>query len=336
ENIPQSFQSVIQAVQRGAALVQQLLTFARGTGAAVELTNVNGVIEELVAMLQPTFPKTIEFVIHLDPTLPHVLIDQNQLHQALLNLCINARDAMSSRGVLSIESRRMQKNSMQKQLLDATDGEYVRISVVDTGKGMDEATRQRIFEPFFTTKEKGKGTGLGLAVVYGAVKSVNGFVDVESDPGKGTSFHIYIPVPIAPVSTATSGKPATNELVGGTETILLVEDEELLAMVTKAALESQGYTVLHARDGVEAVELFKENQNHIGLVLSDFGLPKLSGAEAIERMKRLKPDLKCVLVSGYLDPEVRSDIERSKVNDIIEKPYLPRDILKRIREILDS
>ena len=336
ENIPQSFQAVTQAVQRGAALVQQLLTFARHSGAAVELTNVNPVIEELVAMLQPTFPKTIEFVVHLDPTLPHVLIDQNQMHQALLNLCLNARDAMSSRGVLSIHSKRIKKDSLEKQLLEATEDEYVRISVVDTGRGMDEATRQRIFEPFFTTKEKGKGTGLGLAVVYGAVKSVNGFVDVESEPGRGTTFHIYAPVPTASSSSTIREKPATGEFVGGTETILLVEDEELLAMVTRAALEAKGYSVLHARDGVEAIELFRDNQEQIGLVLSDFGLPKMSGVEAIERMKRLRPDLKCILVSGYLDPEQRADIEGSKVNDIIEKPYLPRDILRRIREILDA
>lgn len=336
ENIPQSFHAVTQAVQRGAALVQQLLTFASRSGVAVEVTNVNAVIEELVAMLQPTFPKTIEVLVHLDPTLPHVLIDQNQLHQALFNLCLNARDAMSSRGVLSIKSMRIKKNSLEKQLLEATEDEYVRISVTDTGKGMDEATRHRIFEPFFTTKEKGKGTGLGLAVVYGAVKSVNGFVDVESEPGRGTTFHIYAPVPSASTGSAIGQKPATDEITGGTETILLVEDEELLAMVTKAALETKGYSVIHARDGLEAIELYKENKDRIGLVLSDFGLPKMSGVEAIERMKRINPDLKCILVSGYLDPDQRADIERSKVNDIIEKPYLPRDILRRIREILDT
>ncbi len=327
---------ITRAVERGAALVKQLLTFARQTEAKIEPVDVNALVKELVKMLGATFPKTVELLMHVEESIPLVKADSGQLHQALLNLCVNARDAMPSKGTLSISTKQMTGRDMKEKFPDANAQSYVCIHVADTGTGMDDETRGRIFEPFFTTKGIGKGTGLGLAVVHGVVSGLHGFIDVQSRVGSGTTFSLHIPVPAQEVQAAATEVNLIGEIPGGEETILLMEDEEALSFLLKTLLETKGYTVLVARDGLEGVGSFMRRPHDIDLVLSDMGLPKMSGWDAATKMREIRPDLKVVLASGFIDPNQRSEILKSGARDILQKPYVPNDVLRRIREILDS
>jgi CheY-like chemotaxis protein len=293
-------------------------------------------------MLKETFPKNIEIRFDLDSSISPVSIDSGQFHQAMLNLCVNARDAVldavkqgSSNGLITIQTRLVNAEELIDHKIHAAMGSYVAVTVSDTGMGMSAITKQRIFEPFFTTKEPGKGTGLGLAVVYGIVKSHQGFIDVKSEIGRGTDFVLYFP---ARRSQATEKKPLMQSLrgvPGGSETILLVEDEMALMELLKNLLQNKGYTVLTATDGLEAVELYTRNKDTIHLVLSDHGLPKLSGSEVFKRMKQLNPKVKAILASGYIEPNQKSEIFKSGIKDFVQKPYDPQEVLRKVREVLD-
>jgi PAS domain S-box-containing protein len=336
QGITEITNEIKKAVERGAALVRQLLTFARQTEAKIEPVDLNAVVLELTKMLNATFPKTVEIAVSGKGEIPLVKADASQLHQALLNLCVNARDAMPSGGTLSLNLEQVNGLSVREKFSEARGEKYIKIAVQDTGMGMDEATREHIFEPFFTTKGIGKGTGLGLAVVHGVVKGLHGFIDVQSTVGSGTAFSLYIPVPPQQLRTAAPEEYLIGEIPGGDETILLVEDEEALSFLLKSFLESKGYTVIVAKDGLEGVDSFRRQPQNIDLVFSDMGLPKLSGWEAAKRMREIRPEIKIVLASGFVDPNQRSEILKNGVHDIFQKPYVPNDVLKRIREILDS
>ncbi len=335
EKILFSIEAITKAVHRGAELVKQLLTFARKSEVLVESVRVNDVVEELMQMLKETFPKTITYSSELEKALPTIQADRNQLYQALLNLCVNARDAMSSGGILSIVTQTIQRENILERFPDANDERYVHITVKDTGVGIDQATLSRIFEPFFTTKAQGKGTGLGLAVVYGVLQGHKGFIDVESEVGRGTAFHLYFPVQhhIEP-----AGVPAVQytEAPGGTETILVVEDEEQLLVLVQSLLESKGYTVLTAKDGEEAVERYRQAKDKIDLVLTDVGLPKLDGRGVFSQIKALNPQVRVIFASGYLEPDVKSEMFKAGVKDFVQKPYMPNEVLVKIREVLDK
>jgi len=338
----QSVGAIAKAVERGAGLVRQLMTFARKTGVQFESVNVNTAVEEIGKILRETFPKTIAYSVELDKSLPSIHADHNQLHQALLNLCVNARDAMIDKqrdqapgGKLSLSTRMVTGMKIREKFHDASEEPYVCISVNDTGTGMDEATRSRIFEPFFTTKEQGKGTGLGLAVVYGVVKAHHGFIDVESEPGRGTSFHLYFQAPARAGEHVESGPVIGEEALGGHETILVVEDEEMLLDLVKNILEGKGYQVLTAKDGLEAIRVYADHKDEVSLVLSDIGLPKLGGVGVFLKLKEMNPNLKAILASGYLDPELRSEMREAGATDFVQKPYEPNQILKRIRYVID-
>ncbi len=341
-NARQSLEIIKKTVDRGASLVRQLLTFARRENPLFESVNVNVTIRELVRMLEETFPKTIAIVPTLAPELPDIIADSSQLHQALLNLSVNSRDAMSEgyggkgTGTLYIESGVLPGHSLQKRFPAADAGEYICIKVRDTGVGMDEATRLRMFEPFFTTKGLGKGTGLGLAVVYGVVNSHHGFVDVESERGRGTTFSLFFPV--QPVAADKPAKSVAAETVaeGGNEMILIVEDEELLRELLKSVLEERGYHVLTAGDGVEGLEVYKQHVKEIALVLSDMGLPRLGGWEMFQKMREIHPGVAAILASGYFDPNLKMDMLKAGAMDFIQKPYVAEDIHRRIREIIDQ
>jgi two-component system cell cycle sensor histidine kinase/response regulator CckA len=328
--------AIVSAVQRGASLVQQILTFARKTEVSFEPVNLNDTVVELAKLLEETFPKTITFSLRLAPNASYINADRTQLHQTLLNLCVNARDAMPDGGVLSIGTERIGGIQLQRRFTDAIEDGYVRISVSDSGMGMDEATRVHIFEPFFTTKPIGKGTGLGLAVVHGIMKSHHGFVDVESQPGNGATFSLYFPSSKLNHEAHQSRKITGSEGVGGRETILVVEDEEALCDLVRALLESKGYRVLTAVDGEGAIKLYRAHSEDIALVLSDMGLPRLSGEDVFLQMKAINPDLKIILVSGYLEPEVKARLIKSGAKGFVQKPYVPLEVLERIRETLDE
>jgi two-component system, cell cycle sensor histidine kinase and response regulator CckA len=328
--------SIMKAADRGAALVRQILTFARKSEFKLEKVDVNSIIGELAKMLGETFPKTITLSLQLENALPVFSIDRTQLHQALLNLCVNARDAMSDRGALRISTRLVAGDSLGLRFTAAFGRKFVEIGVSDDGIGMDEATRSRIFEPFFTTKDIGKGTGLGLAVVFGVVQEHQGFVDVESAVGKGSTFKVYLPVSEGASSGDTDSSIDRGVVPGGSETILIVEDEDLMRDFLVAVFEQKGYRVLTASDGEEALRIQRSLAREIGMVFSDVGLPKMDGWEMSKQMKKINPKLIIFLASGYLDANVRSEIAKGGIHGYIEKPYRPEEILLRVRKAFDS
>ncbi|MCB0288847.1 MAG: PAS domain S-box protein [Calditrichaeota bacterium] len=329
-----STQAIQQAVKRGAQLVEKILTFARKTDVIFQSVNVNAIIKELSTLLAGTFPKTVLFSVNLDPEIPYIRADQTQLHQALLNLCVNSRDAMPRGGRIAITTCTIPGKIVQKQFPEADPTkEYIQISVSDTGAGIEAETRTRLFEPFFTTKSRGQGTGLGLAVVYGVISSHYGFIDLESKVGHGTTFYLYFPEASEGVVAADHKVyPKTSQ---GSETILLVEDEDMLVDLLKSIFKANGYTIHIAKDGVQAVALYRQYHEEIDLVFTDSGLPKLGGWEAFCQMREINPKVKAVFASGYFEPGLKQTMLENGVKDFIQKPYSPMNVVHSIREVLD-
>jgi PAS domain S-box-containing protein len=334
--ISRNTEAITKAAMRGAALVRQLLTFARKTDVLIETVLLNDMVNEVSELLAETFPKTITISLHIDKDLPPIVADATQLHQVLLNLCVNARDAMPNGGTLTITTQRQPGEMIRARFPKATEREYIKLSVADTGVGMDEATRTRIFEPFFTTKERGKGTGLGLSLVFGIVESHNGFIAVDSAPGKGTMFELFFPVLEKPAELKQAKEEPTEDIPGGNETILFVEDEKMLRDLVNAFLVAKGYTVLTAADGNEAVVLYQQHKEEIQLVILDMNLPKFNGYEVFHRLKTANRTVKVILASGYLEFDMKSKMLKAGVKDFIQKPYSPHEMLRRIRSLLDN
>ncbi len=330
-----SVQSIHQAVDRGAQLVEQILTFARKADIDFKAVNVGSVIQEIVSLLSGTFPRTIDFNLKLTDSY-FIRADQGQIHQALLNLCINARDAMQTGGTITISTRLVNGEQLKLKYPDAQAETYVVIDVADNGTGMDEQTRERLFEPFYSTKQRNQGTGLGLSVVYGIISSHFGFVEVESEPGNGTTFSLYFPQTQNEVEVVDENESIAEKPILGNETILIVEDEEMLVDLLSATFEDSGYSILVARDGLEAISTYQKNIGKIDLIFSDSGLPRLNGWEAFNRIRQIDPGARAVFASGFFEPEVRSQMIDNGVEKIIQKPYSPLDILKTVREILDK
>jgi CheY-like chemotaxis protein len=322
-------------VQRGSALVRQLLTFARKTDVVFGPVRLNAVVEEIVEILRATFPKEIVVEADLAPELPAIKADANQLHQAVLNLCVNARDAMPRGGTITVDTAQVDGDDLRGRFSDAAEKAYARLRISDSGLGMDDETRHRMFDPFFTTKSPGGGQGLGLAVVHGIMQSHRGFIDVSSEPGKGTTVHLYFPIsPFAeerPRPPAEAAWPAD-----GTETILLVEDEHMLLEPVKALLEDKGYHVLSAGDGMEAVKIYERQGDRIDLVILDMGLPKQGGRETLFRLRSIDQDARVLLASGYLDAELKREMLGAGAKAVLRKPYSAEEILRHTRAVLDE
>jgi PAS domain S-box-containing protein len=339
KEIGESLTVIDETVQRGSALVQQLLTLARKSPTKVESVNVNDLVQGLITLITQTFPKTIELSPALEADLPPITADKNQIEQALLNLCVNARDAMSDGGRLSFETQSIEGATLQG-LGKTLDGRYVCIEVSDTGVGMNESIRKRIFEPFFTTKNMGQGTGLGLSVVYGIVENHNGFIDVESKPESGTSFRLYFPV------AQSLEKPATDEIAeasfetterpNGHGTILLVEDEKNMLDLLEKTLMRHGYQVLAAADGETALDIYRRSKEAIDVVLLDIGLPKVAGEDVLLKIKNENPDVKVVIASGYLEPKLKSEIDRAGVKHFLSKPYRPDEVVRTLQSLIEG
>ncbi len=332
----ESTTAISQTVQRGAALVRQILTFARKTDVSVEPINLIDLVHELVTMLKQTFPKIIAFKEDFPKDIPYIHADHIQVHQAILNLCVNARDAMPNGGTITIKVENQLKEQVLEQIPMANQDSYVCISVTDTGEGMDEATRLRVFDPFFTTKPLGKGTGMGLSVVYGAIQAHHGYVHVESEIGHGTTFRLYFPVQLIGERTVDSQQSIESFEIGGTETILLVENEEFLSDLVHLMLESKGYKVLSAKDGIEALELFTSHKQEINLVFSDMGLPGLAGIDEFKKLKEIDPNVRVIFASGFFEPDIKSELFKAGVKGFIQKPYLTDEILRTLRKVLDE
>ncbi len=325
-----------QAVGRGTALVKQILTFARKTDVVFEPISIYDLIHELLSMLRQTFPKVITFTEIVDQNIPFINADRTQIHQVMLNLCVNARDAMPNGGTITIKAEEKTKNQVQERIPVADQDSYICISVTDTGMGMDEVTRRQIFDPFFTTKEKGKGTGLGLAVVYGVVQSHHAFIDFESEVGRGTTFWLYFPIPLVSEQSADVSLITQSFATGGTETVLLVEDEEVLLEVVRLLLESKGYKLHTAKDGNEAINIYKLHKHEINLVITDMGLPGITGMDVFKKLREINSDVNVIVASGFFERDVRSELAAHGVKGFIQKPYTPDEVLRIVREVLDA
>jgi PAS domain S-box-containing protein len=336
KQMDESLAIISETVQRGAILVQQLLTLARKSSIHLESVSLNGLIEGLISLISQTFPKTIELNSRLEADLPPILADSNQIEQALLNLCVNASDAMPDGGNLTFETKSVDGRSLQG-LGDVLEPRYVYIEVSDTGKGIEESARERIFEPFFTTK-KSQGTGLGLSVVYGIVKNHNGLIDVKSRPMSGTAFRLYFPISD---SEKTADEPIVKPdidpaPVSGAATVLVVEDEKNMLSLLEKVLLQQGYQVFTATDGEKALEIYQHHNGTIDVVLLDIGLPKLAGEDVLRKMKQQNPGVKVVIASGYLEPELKAKMDQAGVQYFLPKPYLPDKVVKILQRAIEG
>ncbi len=328
--------AILKASTRGAGLVRQMLTFARKTDVMIESVPLNDLVGEIVRFIRETFSKTISVETHLAPALPSIDADATQVHQILLNLCVNARDAMPDGGTLTISTGKEDRREWLIRHPKATAAAYVVLTVADTGLGMNEETQRRIFEPFFTTKEFGKGTGLGLSLVFGIMESHNGFITLRSQPGQGTTFRCYFPLPDRAAELRAIREADLENIPGGNETILVVEDEEMLRELLSAILEPKGYELLLAEDGERGLAIYRENRDRIQLVLSDLGLPKFGGEELFARLKEVNPDIRFILSSGYMEPGTKVELLTKGVREILPKPYNPNEVLLSIRRALDG
>jgi PAS domain S-box-containing protein len=335
EEISESLAVIHETVDRGAEVVRQLLTLARKTEPKLAATNANDVVSELIKLLQETFPKTIDIVSELEVELPSILADPHQLSQALLNLAVNARDAMPMGGKLILRTKTADGSRLAHHV--ANGDQYVCVELADTGTGIEAAIRERIFEPFFTTKGIGQGTGLGLSIVYGIVKNHNGFIDVESEPDRGTLFRLYLPVSHfeeTKHSIEISGSKPSVPLISEGGTVLVVEDEAPTVSLLQSALRQKGYDVLVATDGEQAVELYRRHKNHIDVVLLDLGLAKMAGWDVLLEMKQENPGVNVIVASGYIESALKSKIAAAGVKLFVEKPYVPEDLLRLIYSVL--
>jgi two-component system, cell cycle sensor histidine kinase and response regulator CckA len=332
ERMSESIDAILETVQSGASLTQQLLALGRKTEMKFESVDLNTLLAKLQQLLIETIPKTIVVSLHLQTELPAIMANPNHLNQALLNLCVNSRDAMAKGGTLSLRTETVSGSEVRQRFQEAKEEHYVCLTVEDTGIGIDESTQSRMFEPFFTTKPQGEGTGLGLSVVWGIVTNHGGFIDVSSRPEHGTTFQIYLPIPDVTVTPLTefTGMPQVSERFGAGETILFVEDEEKQLHLMRILLERQGYRVLAAKDGAEAVDLYLRHKEEIALVVLDLGLPKLNGWEAFQRMREYQPALKAIFATGLLSTEIEAEMARGKIGGVIMKPYRLDEVLQKI------
>ena len=321
---------------RAAALTRQLLAFSRKQILQPQVIDLNHIVVELSKMLQRLIGEDIDLLMGLEADLGKVKADPNQLEQVLMNLCVNARDAMPKGGKLTIETSNVQLGEeFAGQHLSAPPGDYVMLAVSDTGCGMDALTQARIFEPFFTTKEVGKGTGLGLATVYGIVKQSGGSVWVYSEVGRGSTFKIYFPSVEGNVERIKVDTEVF-ELAAGVETVLLVEDEEVVREMAMEILRECGYHVLQAEDGPDALHLARQHPGEIHLMLTDVVMPRMSGRELAEQLTPLRPDMRVLYMSGYTDDAIVHHGVLDEGTAFIGKPFSMQALARKVRETLDA
>ncbi|MBW7887221.1 MAG: PAS domain S-box protein [Bacteroidetes bacterium] len=327
-------QKIIEASQRGASISKQLLLFARPEQAELKPIVINSFVKDICEFFSHFLPKSIvvDYQIHED----HLTImgDDGQLHQVFLNLAINARDAMQNTGTLFIGAKRKKGTEIRKFIPHAEEIDYVRISISDTGIGMPDAVRRRIFEPFFSTKERGKGTGLGLSIVHGVVKLHKGLVDVKSQPNEGTTFYLYFP--LVQVEPEVPGKIPSGSTEKHFESILIVDDEEMIREILKESLEEVGYNVFSASDGYEALKIFQARSEDIHIIISDLDMPIMNGYELFRNLISIDPNVNVIISSGYLEMQARKKLYDLGVREVITKPYKLEDILELLRTILNE
>jgi two-component system cell cycle sensor histidine kinase/response regulator CckA len=331
------FDKVRHQADRAAALTRQLLAFARRQVLEPRDVDLNQAVVETLSLLEKVIGDNIEIRPNLAADLATVRADPIQFEQVLMNLCINARDAMPGGGSLVIETSNVTLDEPFCTLQPlARPGQYAMLSVTDTGTGMDAVTLDRIFEPFFTTKEPGKGTGLGLATVYGILRQHGGFVHVHSEPGIGTTFRAYLPVSTAVVAAPPENVEDSHSIPRGSETVLVAEDHDGLRQLAFEILTNLGYQVLVAADGEQALREFQAHGHHIDLAVLDIVLPKLSGPEVYARIRKQNPGIPVIFATGYsTDIELLQKVQRQGL-PVLQKPYSPRDLARKVRDALDQ
>ncbi len=327
--------TIEQSAVKASRLTQQLLAFSRGGKYQSQVVNINKAIEETLHLLERTIDKKIQIEQSLASDLWTVEADPSQIEQVLMNLGINARDAMPTGGKLTVTTENVHLSGNSNiGYIEATEGNYVKISISDTGKGIPEEIQSKIFDPFFSTKEKGKGTGLGLAVVYGIVKNHGGHINVKSSPADGTTFEIFIPM--SDKAEEMTGVVMESKVPGGRETILLVDDEEVLRNLGHEILTNKGYTVFLASNGLEAIQWYEKQEGNIDLVILDMIMPKMDGVETYKHLKAMNSSLKILISSGYShDSPSHTDFQNG-IEGFVQKPYKIDALTKKVREILDK
>ncbi|HEX5044785.1 MAG TPA: response regulator [Candidatus Polarisedimenticolaceae bacterium] len=327
-----------KAAERASALTRQLLVFSRKQMLSPRVLDLNAVVKQTESLLHRLIGEDVRLVSHLAPGLHAVRVDPGQLEQVLLNLAVNARDAMPRGGLLTLETQNV---DLHEPLVAGSEvlapGRYVMLAVSDTGVGMDRKTRQRVFEPFFTTKEQGKGTGLGLSTVYGIVRQSGGHVWVYSEPGHGACFRIYLPQAEAAPSAAEPAAqgPAPAHAVRGTETVLVVEDEPAVRDLTRQVLRLQGYAILDAANGGEALAVAAAHDGPIHLLVTDVVMPGMSGPELAGKLQAARPEMKMLFLSGYTSHAVVGGGMLEEGRNFLQKPFTPIDLAGTVRAILD-
>jgi len=321
--------------ERAAALTRQLLAFSRRQILEPKVIDINANLAEMDAMLKRLVPANITITTNLDPKVSRVFADEGQLGQVVMNLVINARDAITSHGKIAIETSNVSLDEAYSRThTGVKPGRYVLLAVSDTGSGMSDEVKARIFEPFFTTKEMGKGTGLGLSTVYGIVRQSGGSIEVYSEVGKGTTFKIYLPRADGELS-ATQSSQALPSIVQGNEVILLVEDDDEVRELIQEILKWSSFTVLSARNGVEALKVSEQHTGLIDLLMTDMVMPEMTGPELADRMRKLRPAMKVLCMSGYTEQATINNGMLAPHMHFLHKPFTPMDVARKVRETLD-
>jgi len=335
ERIFEISDTISNAARRAADIIQQLMAFAQKSESNAVVTDINRRVREIINQLRGTLPDKID--IHFEPAkeLPHIPMDRSQLEMILINLVTNALDSMPDGGTINVATSLVPVSEVAHSLPKNEADSFICLRVADTGKGMDSITREHIFEPFYTTKERAHATGLGLPAVYGLMQALNGWIDVVSEPGQGTTMSLFFPVVRDPIIKEATKSQLLRLPRRGQATILVIEDETDVSLFLEAILTSGGYKVLVASDASEALSLFKSNQSEIQLVLSDIGLPKVDGITICKELKAIKPLVKIILCSGYAAKDFKERIDELEIDAFFPKPYDPQSLVQSVKTILD-
>jgi nitrogen-specific signal transduction histidine kinase/CheY-like chemotaxis protein len=335
EPLRDDVEQIIRAAERAAMLTKQLLAFSRKQMLEPRVLDISNQVRLLEKMLRRLLGENLELELHLAPHLDRVKVDPTQLEQILMNLVINARDAVGEHGQVTIETANVFLDTEYARLHDGvTPGEHVMLAVADNGKGMPPQVRARAFDPFFTTKEPGKGTGLGLSTVHGIVRQSGGHIWIYSEEGHGTQVKVYFP--ITRESDAPSERPPAQPRLGGAETILLVEDEDLVRAFVRTALRRAGYTVLEARNGGEGLLIAEQHSGEIHLLLTDVIMPRMNGRKLAERLGAVRPGMRVLYMSGYTENTIVHQGVVDSGTFFLAKPVSPDTLLRMVRMVLDS
>jgi len=333
--LQKSLQEIHRAAQRASGLVKQILTFSRKAEIRYAPVDLNQLSRDLVALMAETFPRTVIFQLALAEKLPPLLADQTQLQQIVLNLCVNARDAMPQGGTITVRTSIKLGAELQSRHHTAEPARrYACLDIGDTGTGITPEVRARIFEPFFTTKQTNQGTGLGLAVVYGITTSHHGFIDLDSTVGEGSTFHVYLPL----AGDVSMGTPAVfnSEFPSGTESLLVVDDEGPLRHLLAAAFSGKGYHVTTAATGLEAIDIISDAKRSLDAVLLDLNMPGTNGVQVLKVIRACRPELPVLVVSGHITPEVRTEFQQLNQRDFVQKPYRLDEVGRRLRTLFEK